>query len=220
VGRDSPQKVGHMAVDLDGPQPRGAGWPVRLSAGSASARSAATDSGRASRRGPPRASRYCDGCRHRPVSRAHADRRATGDGRAREAGGGGFGSGAARIQHRPLGGRLCRRRPEPIPAVAGRSSGSNTSPPAAAAATSRLRHRPLRPSFGFEHGRRLRRRAWPVRPGLGRFAAAGGRRATRPLPTARPRRLGGRELRPGARASQGRRLVTRCGSLCPAMGTV
>ena len=42
-GRDSPQKIEHRAVDLDGRQPRGAGWPVRLSAGSASACSAATD---------------------------------------------------------------------------------------------------------------------------------------------------------------------------------
>jgi hypothetical protein len=100
-----------------------------------------------------------------------------------------------------------------------RSSGSNTSPPAAAAATSRFRHRPLRPSFGFEHGRRLRRRASPVRPGLGRFAAAGGRRATRPLATARPSRLGGRDPCLGARASQGRRLVTRCGSSTPQWGS-
>jgi hypothetical protein len=133
-------------------------------------------SGRASRRGPPR----------QPVLRrimptssgfaSEAHRRATEDGRAREAYGGGFGSGAARIQHRLLAGRLCRRRPEP----------SRRSP-----VGHRGQHFPARgrggdvalppsppPSFGREHGRRVSRRASPVPPGLGRFAAAGGRRAT------------------------------------------
>jgi hypothetical protein len=218
VGRDSPQKVEHMAVEPAGPRPLGKGWPVRLSAGSASACSAAT--GRAV--GPAgahrHASRYPDGsCRHRPASRANAHRRATEDGRAREAGGGGFGAGAARIQHRLLGGRLCRRgRSHP----GGRRSVIGVEHFPARGRGGDVARSPSPPSsFGREHGRRVRRRASPVPPGLGRFArpevvAPPGRWRT----PATPR--GGRDLGLGARASQGHRLVTRCGNLYPGMGTV
>jgi hypothetical protein len=172
VGRDSPHKVEHMAVE-----PARPGWPVRLSAGSASACSAATDerSGQPARTPTPAgtATDHADivGLRER-----NAHRRATEDGRAHEAGGGGFGSRAARIQHRPLGGRLGRLRPEP-----------SRRSPVGLGGERFLRPRPRRdvalppsppPSFGREHGRRLRWRASPLRPGLGRFAAAGGRRAT------------------------------------------
>jgi hypothetical protein len=218
VGRDSPHKVEYMAVEPAGPQPLGKGWPVRLSAGSASACSATTDerSGQPARTPTPAgtATDHADIVRFRErmptVERqrtvALARPAAVASDRERRA------SSTARSE---VGSAAAAGA---IPADVARSSGSNPSPPAAAAVTSRFRHRP--PSFGREHGRRVRRRASPLPPGLGRFAAAGGRRATRPLPNARPRRLGGRDLRPGARASQGRRLVTRCGRLYPGMGIV
>jgi hypothetical protein len=64
-------------------------------------------------------------------------------------------------------------------------SGAGAEPTPAGTATDRA---VAASSFGREHGRRVSRRASPVQPGLGRFAAVVGRRATRPLATARPRR--------------------------------
>jgi hypothetical protein len=120
VGRDSPQKVEHMAVGPAGPQPLGKGWPVRLSAGSASACSAATDE----RSGQPARTPLRQPVLRRimPTSAGFASAMPPSSDRGRPRSRGPrwwlrIGSGAHPAP--PAQGRLCRRRPEPIPAVAG-----------------------------------------------------------------------------------------------------
>jgi hypothetical protein len=121
-------------------------------------------SGRASRHGPP----------HQPVPRrirptsagfaSECPPSSDEDGRAREAGGGGFGAGAAHIQHRPLGGRLCRRRPEP---PGGRRSVIGVEHFPARGRGGDVALSPSPPSsFGRQHRRRVGRRASPLPPGL------------------------------------------------------
>jgi hypothetical protein len=208
-----------MAVEPAGPRPLGKGWPVRLSAGSASACSAATDerSGQPARTPTPAgtATDHADIVRfrerrptvERPRTVALARPAAVASDREQRASSTACSAvGSAAVGRSHPGGRRSVIGVEHFPA---RGRGGDVAPSPSP-----------RSSFGREHGRRVRRRASPLPPGLGRFAAAGGRRATRPLPNARPRRLGGRDLRPGARASQNRRLVTRCGSRYPGMGTV
>jgi hypothetical protein len=101
------------------------GWPVRRRPVRRRPARRPRTSGRASRRGPPTpAGTATDRADIVGLRERNAHRRATDDGRARQAGGGGFGAGAAHIQHRPLAGRPCRRSAGPIPAVVGRSSES------------------------------------------------------------------------------------------------
>jgi hypothetical protein len=136
-------------------------------------------------------SRYCDApCRHPPASRApgprSSDRRTVALARSATA----FRSGGARIQHRPLGGWLGPSQPGP----SWRSSVGHL-----AEHVPRARHlgdvalcpspRRFRPaSIGGERGGGV-----AVKPGLGRFAAARGRRATRGRWRMPSRALGGRQ---------------------------
>jgi hypothetical protein len=172
-------------VEPAGPQPLGKGWPVRLSAGSASACSAATDvrSGQPARTPTPAgtAADHADIVRFRErmptVERARtvalarpaavaSDREPRASSTARSE------LGFAAVGRSHPGGRRSVIGLEHSPAR-GRGGALAPSPPS---------------SFGREHGRRVRRRASPVQPGLGRFAAAGGSRATPgPLATAGPR---------------------------------
>jgi hypothetical protein len=142
-------------------------------AGSASACSAATESGRA-----PGAQLAPAGTGTDPadilVLERNAHGRATEGRRAGEVGDGDFRAGGARIQHRLLGGRLGRGQPQ----ASSRSSVGHLAehpPNAAAGVTSGFAHRPVvfRPaSIGVERGGGV-----AVQPGVGRFAAARGRRA-------------------------------------------
>jgi hypothetical protein len=170
-------EVEHVAVEPAGPQPLGTGWPVRLSAGSASACSAATDErSRQPARTPTRAGTATDQADigrfrermpavERPTTVALArpaavasDRERRGSSTARSE----VGSAAAGRSH--PGGRRSVIAVEHVPA---RGRGGDVALPPSPP-----------PSFGREHWRRVRRRASPVPPALGRFAAGGGRRAT------------------------------------------
>ena len=124
---------------------------------------------------------------------------ATAHGRAREAGDGGFRSQGARIRHRLLGGRL---KPVSRSHAGGRRSviWPDTSASAAAAVTSRFACRLSAASIGVERGGGV-----AVQPGVGRFAAARGSRATPGrLANARPSRLAVANLGLGAQPSQSR----------------
>jgi hypothetical protein len=166
-----------MAVELAVPQPLGKGWPVRPSAGSASACSAATDarSGQPARTPTPAgaATDRADLGRfrgampivERPRTVALARPTAVASDREPRASSTAYAEvGAAVVGRSHPGGRRSVIGVEHFPAPGrGGDVALSPTPPS---------------SFDREHERRASRRASPLRPGLGCFAAARGRRAT------------------------------------------
>ena len=175
-GQRLPQMVEHRAVEPAARSRSAKGRPVRLSAGSASACSAATDerSGQPAR--TPHASRYRDGSgRHRRASRAQCPpssdrRRSRPPGRRRWHRSGSRAHPAPPARRTALppfgrthpGGRRSVIGVEHFPARCGGGDVALSPSPAS--------------SFGRQHGRRLSRRASPCRLGSVVSPQPGGRR--------------------------------------------
>jgi hypothetical protein len=192
-----------MAVEPVGPQPLGKGWPVRLSAGSASACSATTDerSGQPARtptpvlrRIVPTSSGFASEC---PPSSDRGRSRSRGRRRWLPIGSGAHPAPPARRSALPPSAGA-------IPAVVARSSGSNPSPPAAAAVTSRFRHRPsvIRPrAWASSEAAGVAPAAWPRSLRRSRRSSRHQAVAERPAtPPGRSRPSPGRSSEPRSRS--------------------